>query len=106
MWRDTKNRSYWIRTHIYTIVFFFNFRFQAYTSIRGSVPELKENRELAVLMNTIVLHTKLVDQQEDVICDVADLSILWWEHAVASDFLDNNRIQYPAFYCLYVTRVF
>ena len=50
---------------------------QAYTSIRGSVPELKENRELAVLMNTVVLHTKLVDQQEDVVNDVADLSILW-----------------------------
>lgn len=51
-------------------------RLQAYTSIRGSMPELKDNRELAVLMNTIVLHTKLVDQQEDVISDVADLSIL------------------------------
>uniref|UniRef100_A0A7M5XEU7 Nck-associated protein 1-like n=1 Tax=Clytia hemisphaerica TaxID=252671 RepID=A0A7M5XEU7_9CNID len=51
-------------------------RLQAYTSIRGSVPELKENRELAVLMNTIILHTKLVDEQEEVVNDVADLSIL------------------------------
>lgn len=51
-------------------------RLQAYTSVRGSVPELKENRELAVLMNTIVMHTKLVDIQDNILNDVSDLSIL------------------------------
>ena len=46
--------------------------------MRGSVPELKENRELAVLMNTIVLHTKLVDTQEELMNEVSDLSIAWY----------------------------
>ena len=50
---------------------------QAYTSVRGSVPELKDNRELAVLMNTIIMHTKLVDAQEEILNEASDLSILW-----------------------------
>lgn len=45
--------------------------------MRGSVPELKDNRELAVLMNTIIMHTKLVDAQEEILNEVSDLSILW-----------------------------
>lgn len=51
-------------------------RLQAYTSVRGCVPELKENRDLAVLMNTIVMHTKLVDVQDDILNEVSDLSVL------------------------------
>lgn len=51
-------------------------RLQAYTSVRGSVPELKDNRELAVLMNTITMHTKLVDSQEEILNEASDLSIL------------------------------
>ena len=50
---------------------------QAYTSVRGFVPELKDNRELAVLMNTIIMHTKLVDAQEEILNEASDLSILW-----------------------------
>ena len=50
---------------------------QAYTSVRGSVPELKDNRELAVLMNTVIMHTKLVDAQEEILNEASDLSILW-----------------------------
>ena len=50
---------------------------QAYTSVRGSVPELKDNREQAVLMNTIIMHTKLVDAQEEILNEASDLSILW-----------------------------
>lgn len=50
---------------------------KAYTSIRGSVPELKDNRELAVLMNTVVLHTQMVDSMDDVLNNASDMSILW-----------------------------
>ena len=56
---------------------------------------MKENRELAVLMNTIILHTKLVDEQEEVVNDVADLSILWYENLTLKLYLslplDNSQ---------------
>ncbi|XP_065648480.1 nck-associated protein 1 homolog isoform X3 [Hydra vulgaris] len=51
-------------------------RLQTYTSVRGSVPELKDNKDLAMLMNTISLHTKLVDSQDSILNEVSDLSLL------------------------------
>ncbi|XP_065072072.1 nck-associated protein 1 homolog [Rhopilema esculentum] len=50
-------------------------RLQAYTSVRGVVPELKDMRDLATLMNTIVLHTNLVDSQAEILNEVSDLSL-------------------------------
>ena len=38
---------------------------------------LKDNRDLAILMNTISFHTRLVDQQEDIMNETSDLSIFW-----------------------------
>ncbi|EDO45022.1 predicted protein [Nematostella vectensis] len=50
-------------------------RLQAYTSVRGSSPELKDNRDLVELMNNVVFHSKLVDLQDETLAEVSDLSI-------------------------------
>ena len=50
---------------------------QAYTSVRGSSPELKDNRDLAILMNNVSFHSRLVDTQDDILNEVSDLSIFW-----------------------------
>ncbi|KAK2568441.1 Nck-associated protein 1-like protein [Acropora cervicornis] len=50
-------------------------RLQAYTSVRGTSPELKDNRDLAVLMNNVSFHSKLVDVPERLLMEVSDLSI-------------------------------
>lgn len=51
--------------------------FQAYTSVRGASPELKENKDLAVLMNNVSFHSKLVDAPERLLNEISDLSIFW-----------------------------
>ena len=38
---------------------------------------LKENRDLAILMNNVTFHTRLVDKQEDIMNETSDLSIFW-----------------------------
>lgn len=50
-------------------------RLQAYTSVRGASPELKDNRDLAVLMNNVAFHSKLVDASERLLNEISDLSI-------------------------------
>lgn len=50
-------------------------RLQAYTSVRGASPELKENRDLAELMNNIAFQSKLVDVPERLLNEISDLSI-------------------------------
>ncbi|KAM7436175.1 Nck-associated protein 1 [Porites harrisoni] len=50
-------------------------RLQAYTSVRGASPELKENKDLAVLMNNVSFHSKLVDAPERLLNEISDLSI-------------------------------
>ena len=50
---------------------------QAYTSIRGAAPEIKDIRDMAVLLNTISFHSKLVDNQEGLLSEVADLTFFW-----------------------------
>ena len=51
--------------------------FQAYSSVRGVVPEMKDMRDLAALMNSIVLHSYLVDEQTELLNEVSDLSLFW-----------------------------
>ncbi|RMX61247.1 hypothetical protein pdam_00007400 [Pocillopora damicornis] len=48
-------------------------RLQAYTSVRGAAPELKDNRDLAVLMNNVAFHSKLVDTPERLLNEISDL---------------------------------
>ncbi|XP_028399660.1 nck-associated protein 1 homolog [Dendronephthya gigantea] len=50
-------------------------RLQAYTSIRGAAPEIKDIRDMAMLLNTISFHSKLVDNQEGLLSEVADLTL-------------------------------
>eukprot|EP00794_Sanderia_malayensis_P017057 gene17057-18775_t len=50
-------------------------RLQAYTSVRGSLPEIKDTRDLAMLMSSVILHTKLVDSQTELLNEVSDLSL-------------------------------
>jgi hypothetical protein len=50
---------------------------QAYTSIRGAAPEIKDIRDMAVLLNTLSFHSKLVDNQEGLLSEVADLTFFW-----------------------------
>ena len=52
---------------------------QAYTSVRSASPELKDNRDLAVLMNTVAFHTLLVDSQEEILNETSELSIFWYD---------------------------
>lgn len=51
------------------------FRLQAYMSIAKSSSKLIENRELTSFMDGIVFHTKMVDNLDDMLVDVSDLSI-------------------------------
>lgn len=50
-------------------------RLQAYTSVRGAAPELKDNRDLAVLMNNVAFHSKLVDTPDKLLNEISDMSI-------------------------------
>ena len=59
--------------------------------MRGVVPELKDMRDLATLMNTIVLHTNLVDSQAEILNEVSDLSLFWWVIFVISLFRNLDR---------------
>ena len=53
------------------------FRLQVYsTSSRGGL-QLRENRELATLLNQIVFHTKMVDYLDEMLSETSDLSIFW-----------------------------
>ncbi|XP_071795826.1 nck-associated protein 1-like isoform X3 [Asterias amurensis] len=51
------------------------FRLQAYTSVRKATLILTENHELARTMNTIVFHTIMVDDLDEILNETSDLSI-------------------------------
>lgn len=74
-------------------------RLQAYTSVRGTSPELKDNRDLAVLMNNVSFHSKLVDVPERLLMEVSDLSIFcfypsFFEDAFLKSVEDPNYSRY------------
>lgn len=50
------------------------FRLQAYTSVSRYQMHLFDHRDLAILMNQIVYHTKLVDYLHEMLHDTSDLS--------------------------------
>lgn len=50
------------------------FRLQAYTSVTRYPMHLFDHRDLAILMNQIVYHTKLVDSLHEMLHDTSDLS--------------------------------
>ncbi|KAG8129668.1 hypothetical protein E2320_016351 [Naja naja] len=50
------------------------FRLQAYTSVTKAPLQLRENHDLAKVMNLIVFHTKMLDSLEELIVETSDLS--------------------------------
>ncbi|XP_013912433.1 PREDICTED: nck-associated protein 1-like [Thamnophis sirtalis] len=50
------------------------FRLQAYTSVTKAPLQLRENHDLAKVMNLIVFHTKMLDFVEELIVETSDLS--------------------------------
>lgn len=51
------------------------FRLQAYTSISKYSLNLHDHRNLAIMMNTIVFHTKMVDYLDQMMTETSELSI-------------------------------
>ncbi|CAI5765035.1 Uncharacterized protein PODLI_1B040521 [Podarcis lilfordi] len=51
------------------------FRLQAYTSVSKAPLQLRENHDIAKVMNLIVFHTKMLDSVEDLMVETSDLSI-------------------------------
>lgn len=53
------------------------FRLQAYTSIAKTSLFIKDHKDLAKHMNTVVFHTKMVDYLDEMLVETSDLSIYW-----------------------------
>lgn len=51
------------------------FRLQAYTSVMKAPLQLRENQDIAKVMNLIVFHTKMLDSMEELLVETSDLSI-------------------------------
>jgi NCK-associated protein 1 len=51
------------------------FRFQTYTSVQRGAFSLMKNSSLAKLMNAIELHSKLVDNIDEILMETSDLSL-------------------------------
>ncbi|XP_032992836.1 nck-associated protein 1-like isoform X2 [Lacerta agilis] len=51
------------------------FRLQAYTSVSKAPLQLRENHDIAKVMNLIVFHTKMLDSVEDLMVETSDVSI-------------------------------
>lgn len=51
------------------------FRLQAYTSVSRASLQLKEHRDIAKHMNTVVFHTKMVDFLDEILVETSDLSV-------------------------------
>ncbi|CAL4093232.1 unnamed protein product, partial [Meganyctiphanes norvegica] len=71
------------------------FRLQAYSTANRSGLHLRENRELAALINQIVFHTKMVDYLDEMLVDTSDLSIFCF---FSKQFEDNFHmcLEFPA----------
>ena len=51
---------------------------QAYTSVsRGGGLQLRDHKDLARHMNTVVFHTKMVDYLDELLRETSDLSLYW-----------------------------
>ena len=50
---------------------------QAYTSMGKAGIILRDHKDLAKHMNTIVFHTKMVDYLDEMLVETSDLSMYW-----------------------------
>lgn len=71
------------------------FRLQAYMSIAKSGMTLAENRELTSFMDTVIFHTKMVDNLDDVLVDTSDLSIFCFYSKIFEDQF-HMCLEFPA----------
>ena len=55
------------------------FRLQAYTSVAKAGLLIKDHKDLARHMNTIIFHTKMVDYLDEMLIETSDLSLYWWD---------------------------
>ena len=53
------------------------YRLQAYTSVAKAGLMIRDHRDLARHMNTIIFHTKMVDYLDEILVESSDLSIYW-----------------------------
>ncbi|KAG8240034.1 hypothetical protein J437_LFUL018066 [Ladona fulva] len=71
------------------------FRLQAYTSVSKSNLVLADNRELAVTMDTIKFHTKMVDYLDEMLVETSDLSIFCFYSKIFEDQF-HMCLEFPA----------
>ncbi len=62
------------------------YRFQAYTSVSKGGLMVRDHRDLARHMNTIIFHTKMVDYLDEILVEASDISIYW---SVEGGFLES-----------------
>ncbi|XP_058023361.1 nck-associated protein 1-like isoform X2 [Ahaetulla prasina] len=75
------------------------FRLQAYTSVTKAPLQLRENHDLAKVMNLIVFHTKMLDSVEELIVETSDLSFFCFhvrhlEKLFASSLEEPSMLRY------------
>lgn len=71
------------------------FRLQAYTSVSRYPVHLFDHRDLAVLMNMIVFHTKMVDFLDEMLLETSDLS-LYCFYSKTFDEQFHQCLEFPA----------
>jgi NCK-associated protein 1 len=71
------------------------FRLQAYTSVSRYPLHLFDHRDLAVLMNMIVFHTKMIDSLDDMLTETSDLS-LYCFYSKIFDEQFHQCLEFPA----------
>lgn len=59
------------------IWFKFDSHLQAYSSVSRYPMNLFDHKDLALLMNLIVFHVKMVDYLDDMLTETSDLSLFW-----------------------------
>jgi NCK-associated protein 1 len=61
------------------------FRLQAYCSVSRYPMHLFDHKDLAILMNMIIFHTRMVDDLDLMINETSDLSIFWFVINIISE---------------------
>ena len=52
-------------------------RLQVYSNTHKHGLKLKDNREIATLLNQVTFHTKMVDNLDEILTETSDLSLFW-----------------------------
>ncbi|XP_062827137.1 nck-associated protein 1-like isoform X1 [Anolis carolinensis] len=79
------------------------FRLQAYTSVTKAPLQLRENHDIAKVMNLIIFHTKMLDSVEELMVETSDLSIFCFyvrflEKLFASTMEEPSMLRYAIAY--------